>query len=1298
MRIRRLGFVLVLILLMVSTASGAPGSGSPQAPAPESRRLIVELPTPSVAATHKTVVAQPGQRRQLNVRGAAEQAQFARIRAEQDKLLREIAKLQGIKPGRLIDERGSQRDARFGLLVNAIAVDVDANEKLASAVARLLALPGVKAVHRDRLNASDLHASLPLIDAPVLWSHPLVGTRANAGAGVKLASVDGGLHHDAPMFSGAGFSYPSGYPLGFTSNTNGKIIASRAYFRASDPPAPGDENPWPGLNGTSHGVHTGSTAAGNTVSAWYFGLTPTLSGVAPGAWVMSYRVFYPATSGASGFYDVEGIAALEDVVADGADVVNNSWGGGPTSIGGPLDPLDQALINASAAGVFVSMSMGNAGPGIGTGDHPSSDYISVAATTTGSMLVAGRASVTAPAPVPATLENIATLPAQFGPPFPAGVLTPYSYAALALVATNEACAPLTPGEFSGKLALIQRGTCDFSVKVLNAQNAGAVAAIVYNHAAGGDALVSMGAGVAGGSVTIPSLFIGNTDGVAMRNWWIASGAPSALVVDMIAYDVGNVADVVANFSSRGPGVGGVLKPDIAAPGVSILAQGYTPGAIGEARHLGYGMSSGTSMAAPHVAGAAAVLRQIHPGWSNDWIKSALMTTSQFLNIYNEDGSPAQPLDMGAGRMALASAADPGIIAEPPSLTFPFTPIGTVRTRTFRITSVTDHLETWTISTRYTGGGFVGTTPLSGVTVTPNVVPLAPGGSAVITVTWDSAASLGLGDNQGYIVLSGDAGHAAHLPVWMRVVPVNRDSVVVLDNDGSTSLGNADYAYVYTTALGSLGIPFTLTDLDASAGSPVNMPEPGILAENRVLIYETGDYIYPNGSFTVPTPPTAFDSGRMIDSVNSGGRVIAFGQNLSKVVGRDSILYRAILGASWVQDSVSGGVVLGTPQLLQGVPGSPFEGLSVDISTLGDGFDNQVSVDELLPFGFQQPVLFYVPGEYNLYSGYVALFHHDEPTLERRGRTFLGRALYFSFGLEGVNNDTGYNTREELLERAMNVVSDTASVELTVTLPDFSFMPVQFDAVMSSTHGGPGVTYRWDFGDGSAYAMTATGHVEHPYATPGTYFAAVEAINAFGTHAIGERTVIIPEVAQTAPIMIGATATSTSAATISWHAVPGTQSEVWRSSGGAPFTLRTTVSGASWSDTGLAPDTTYLYKVRASSSGTKSPFSAIDAATTVIFIDPALSGVPVKAVHLTQLRTAVNAMRHAAGLSAYAFTDPVVTNVLMIRLVHVDQLRTALAAARAAIEIVPIVWTDPVLSSGSTKVRAVHFQEVRAGTM
>ena len=190
------------------------------------------------------------------------------------------------------------------------------------------------------------------------------------------------------------------------------------------------------------------------------------------------------------------VAALEDSVMDGMDVVNNSWGGGPGNIGGDFDAVDAALINAVKSGVFVSMSNGNAGPDQGTVDHPAPDYINVAASTTSGTYAAGRFSVTGPGTVVTpTLKNVPYADAAFGAPLGLSTVYSYTYLAGANVGDGsnfEGCNAWPAGTFAGKAAVISRGSCDFSVKVLNAEQAGAEFVVVYNHAAGGDGVISYG--------------------------------------------------------------------------------------------------------------------------------------------------------------------------------------------------------------------------------------------------------------------------------------------------------------------------------------------------------------------------------------------------------------------------------------------------------------------------------------------------------------------------------------------------------------------------------------------------------------------------------------------------------------------------------------------------------------------------------------------------------------------------------------------------------------------------------------
>jgi subtilisin family serine protease len=906
---------------LVVNASPATVEDGGHSPAQESNRLIVELASPPLAVAFRSEVSAAAVNGKLDANVPAAQAYISQLQAEQAAFVSTMqSAVAGTSVASFINETGAAEAATYQVVLNGLSVDVGPNDR-ATAMNQIAKLPGVKNVYLDVPYHTDLYTSTALINAPVLWNE--VGGRSGAGAGIKVASMDGGVHHEAPMMDGTGYIYPPGYGpngLGLTANNNGKIIASRVYFRPWDPPAPGDENPWPGDNGTSHGMHTSSTAAGDVVTATYLGFNVgEMSGVAPKAYVMSYRVFYESVNSNGSFYTTEGIAALEDIVRDGADVVNNSWGGGPGSLGGAYDALDQALINAVNAGIFVSMSNGNAGPGLGTSDHPSPDYINVAASTTGGTLAAGRVSV----PNQPALQDIAFASSSFGAPLPIAQVQNYDYVPASVVDPGnvEGCDPFPANAFAGKAALISRGTCEFGVKVLNAEQAGADFAVVYNSAAGGDGLISMGEGAVGNQVTISSIFIGKTNGDALVTLYNDQGAAAAVLqIDTTAFQAGNTPDQIIAFSSRGPGVGGTLKPDIAAPGVNILAQGYAEGVTGEARHLGYGQVSGTSMAAPHVAGAAALVKQVHPNWSPAWIKSALMSTAKYMDIYLADGeTPAQPLDMGAGRLDLTNATDPGVILDPPSLSFGYTVSGTQKTISVTVTSVANVAETYNLSTLYTGNGFAPTqtTSLPGFTVAPTSLALNPGESKTIQVTFNPAAGNGIGDNQGYLIMDG-ANYDAHMAAWARVTPaVPLADVLIIDNDFSEELGETDYLWYYTSALESLGYSYSVISTEAGVGNPTTIPDAATLAGYRAIIYFTGDNYRSDGTFTVSTGLTALDMDRLVEYLNQGGTVIAMGQDLAAVLGADEtdstsapFLYNPIFGANWIQDSVSNS---GTPQ-------------------------------------------------------------------------------------------------------------------------------------------------------------------------------------------------------------------------------------------------------------------------------------------------------------------------------------------------------------------------------------------------
>jgi subtilisin family serine protease len=1127
---RRIVATLALVVFCLVSFAGvalaieSPSSDSPPSPA-QSPYLIVEFDAPPLAAVYKTQLQAASANGKLDVNSVSAQAYVAELQAQQAAF---VSQMQTVLPNATVaqfyaDEALQVKEAlTYQVVFNGMAVNPGTSDL--EAANRLLAtLPGVRAVYPDRPNFTDLYTSTQLINAPAVWN--VLGGRENAGAGVKFASVDGGIHHLAPMFSGEGYDYPAGFGpqgKGLINNNNGKIITSRAYFREWDPPQVedlglpqtqcGDACAWPGPRGTSHGVHTSSIAAGNVVTdAEYSGFpVGTISGVAPRAYVMSYKVFYGSVDNDGSFYDAEGIAALEDVAIDGADVVNNSWGGGPTSIGGPGDPLDTALRNLAASGVFVSMSAGNAGPSLATTDHPSDDYIIAAATTTSGTIASGRLRV----PGDEDLQNIPFTEASFGAELPpVGTVITYSVLPAASVdpANVEGCSAWPAGTFDGRAALIRRGTCEFGVKVLNAEQAGAEFAIVYNNPAGGDELISMGPGAVGDQVTIGAVFIGNTAGQAIVDAF-ASDPATQVVLDMQLFQAGNTADVVANFSSRGAGIGSVLKPDIAAPGVNILAQGYDPDADGEAAHLGYGQVSGTSMASPHVAGAAVLVRQAYPSWPNAAIKSALMSTAKYTDVYNANGSPAQPLDIGAGRLDLTHVLDPGVILDPPSLSFGLVQSGTVDSIVVTVTSVATQTETYEISTLYTGNGFTATTALDGFSVSPASITLEAGQSTQFTVTVDSTATPGVGDSQGYVILDGPV-HDAHMPAWARITPAAQlADVLIIDNDASDLEPTfGDYLSFYTSTVEALGRSYAVVNTADSFGQSTTIPGPAELVGYGAVLWFTGD------NYVTIAGLTDQDQSTLLEYLNNGGKVIAMGQDLASTIDAVTagvtppVLYSFGLGAEWLQDSISDGEVPGG--YATSAPNAPeiFRDLVVR--------PTQVWVDEVEPaadppeadsYGRDAQRVLNYGGPFNIDEGTVALIHRDQPSLELPDIPYLGKAFYATFGLEGMDVLTvteGFTTTSpvEFLDTVFEWTdSEAGSATISNTTPISATGITLFMANYTSPEGYEATDWRWDFGDGSPFVISESEAAGHTYACSddNTVTVRVEVTDEAGNRAIG----------------------------------------------------------------------------------------------------------------------------------------------------------------------------------------------------
>jgi subtilisin family serine protease len=431
-----------------------------------------------------------------------------------------------------------------------------------------------------------------------------------------------------------------------------------------------DENEFPSSprDADGHGTHIASVAAGNPVRASLGGAEiATVSGIAPRARLASYKACWlepGATRASCAMSDLQ--AAIEDAIADGVDIINYSVG---TATGGPADEDALALLAAADAGVLAVVAAGNGGPGSGTIESPGSApwVLTVAASSRAGQRFDNALRITAPA---AALGDFSAREAAFTPALRGiGAVTGRLVLADDGVPAVEsedgspadACQDLVDASaLTGNIALIRRGLCPFQEKVERAEAAGAIAAVVFDNTAG--TLITMTG--ERGSVAIPAVLIGRTDGEFLAARLVAGDAVEARLDKALIATRTDQGNVLYAQSARGPNeaLPDILKPDVTAPGVDILAA-QTPDVANGVRGELFQYLSGTSMAVPQVAGIAALLREAHPDWSPAAIRSALVTTAR-QNVLKEDGqTPADAFDFGGGHVAANSAVDPGLLYE-----------------------------------------------------------------------------------------------------------------------------------------------------------------------------------------------------------------------------------------------------------------------------------------------------------------------------------------------------------------------------------------------------------------------------------------------------------------------------------------------------------------------------------------------------------------------------------------------------------------------------------------------------------
>jgi subtilisin family serine protease len=579
------------------------------------------------------------------------QAQLARVEQAQQSLLPSLAQL------------GARVIYRTQRVYNGIAAHVDA-----ARLAEIARLPGVKAIHPQVKHSLNLDSSVPLIGAPQLWAGAGLQSPLT-GAGIKIGVIDTGVDYLHTGFGGPGtqaaYDANNTKVLGDAPFPSVRVIGGYDFagddYTGSNNPQP-DPDP---MDCNGHGSHVAGIAAGNGVTdtgAAYAGPYDTSThanvnfrigpGVAPQASLFALRVF-----GCDGSTELvpQAIEWAVDPNGDGnfsdhLDVINMSLG---SDFGYENDSTSVAADNAVLAGVIVVASAGNDGDSTFITGSPGSAgrVISVASSVDATDILDGFRENT---------PTARTLPASYSAAFDwAGMPAPVTRDLVYPPTQRSGCQAFTPANaalISGKIVLLDwtDNECGSIARGANLVAAGAAGSIVVDNGEQFDLYMT-------GSATIPMVSAPKLVGDALKtdlSGGTVNVTLSGQYTSSTPYTDARLVDTISAFSSRGPRrEGSALKPDISAPGQGIFSVGALT------RDEGANIS-GTSMAAPHIAGAMVLLRQLHPTWTVAELKALAMNTA--VNNLRSDlpvGAPLfSPARIGAGRADLPRAAASNVIA------------------------------------------------------------------------------------------------------------------------------------------------------------------------------------------------------------------------------------------------------------------------------------------------------------------------------------------------------------------------------------------------------------------------------------------------------------------------------------------------------------------------------------------------------------------------------------------------------------------------------------------------------------
>ncbi|NVJ49751.1 MAG: S8 family serine peptidase [Gammaproteobacteria bacterium] len=1021
------------LLLSMSVSVGAVNKGKPEA---NNDGIYIVLLEDAPLATYKGGVGNfkatspkaTGDRK-LKVNSPQSKAYLAYLASQQDRVLSQIN--QTLK---------ARKDAkrRFAATLNGFTLQLSEKE-----VAKIRKMPGVKQVMKTRVYHASTDRGPNMINAPSVWNGVFNATQAR-GEGVVVGIIDTGIVHDHPSFAGtASDGYVHTNPLGngvylgdcvaTPALCNSKLIGS---YNMTNNGVAEDEH--------GHGTHVAGTAIGNPVE---FAGGIDLSGVAPRANVIAYKIADGSGSSGGG----ASTNAIDQAVLDGVDVINYSFGGGTSNPWNDADAM--AYLAAREAGIVVMTSAGNSGPSAQTVGSPADApwLVSVGATThdrgnfpTKEINTMSGGDTAAPGAITGrSLTGSITANIVYAGDYDNGDPNP-----------EQCLNPFPANTFNGEIVLCDRGEIARVDKATNVAAGGAGGFILANVSGGATNL-------ADDIYDVPGIHIASSDGDAIRTWLASGTGHTGTITGVTGSATVNPAngDIVADFSSRGPNINpsfpehsSFLVPALSAPGASILAA--------DVAEAGYGFKSGTSMASPHAAGAAALLVQLQPTWTAGQIQSALATTGEIALVKEDGSTTADAFDIGGGRIDVLAAAGAGLLVDETITAFEDANPGSGGTpddiRALNLPSVLhdDCVVSCTISRTFTAAAastWTGSVDSqAGVTVTasPMNFTLAAGE----TVTVDFTISVGSIDNGSWafnaVTFTPNSGGltATRVPVIAKAYTSTFEGH--FDEQTSTSSGSEAFTGIRSIGMSNVvgsGNLVAATSEIISLAEDTN-PDDAFDNLNDGVTYRT---------FTMPANTRAFLANLDNTTATDMDLYIGIDANADGLPALDEVVAYSLTFTALEEVQINAPAAGNYWILVQNYGSGGGNTVRLSYAILDKSESNQVAVT--------------VPATVTENTPYDVSI--DWSGVNTSDSVWYGSA---AIGDAADNQALGFKTF---------AVFRAAESNPPVAGFDFSANNLSVTFTNTTTAGNGALTYSWDFGDGDS---ATTENPSHTYSAAGTY--------------------------------------------------------------------------------------------------------------------------------------------------------------------------------------------------------------------